>query len=274
MILKLRFYALCCFMLSAFVSAQDIRFATVDNIKLEYIDIGAGDYTLLVESGVGMGVDYWQPLLADLAKLNVRTIVYSRAGNGQSGSVDDISLQASNRRLALLLQTIKADANKLILLGHSFGALHARTFAASHPEKVAGIVLLDPSHEGFQNALSALDKDWADRDNSRLNKMLQQQPEWQQLQQLYQQNALADHNITQMLPAVLVTSSRLNESNWWIGHSPQGKKVWRQLHASLINKNPNAVHFVTDKTGHNVPLDNNALMLKAIDTLLFMLSVG
>lgn len=260
-------------MLSAFVYAQDIRFATVDNIKLEYIDIGAGDYTLLVESGVGVGVDYWQPLLADLAKLNVRTIIYSRAGNGQSGSVDDISLQASNRRLALLLQTIKADNDKLILLGHSFGALHVRIFAGSHPEKVAGIVLLDPSHEGFQNALSALDKDWADRDNSRLDKMLQQ-PEWQQLQQLYQQNALADHNITQMLPAVLVTSSRLNESNWWIGHSPQGKKVWRQLHASLIDNNPNAVHFITDKTGHNVPLDDKALSLKAIDTMLLMLSAG
>ena len=49
-------------MLSAFVSAQDTKFTTVDNIKLEYIDIGAGDYTLLVESGVGMGVGYWQPL--------------------------------------------------------------------------------------------------------------------------------------------------------------------------------------------------------------------
>ncbi|MDP2713424.1 alpha/beta fold hydrolase [Rheinheimera sp.] len=261
-------------MLSAFVSAQDTRLVTVDNIKLEYIDIGAGDYTLLVESGVGMGVGYWQPLLADLAKLNVRTIVYSRAGNGQSGSVDDISLQASNNRLAQLLKIIKADDNKLILLGHSFGALHVRTFAGSHPEKVAGIVLLDPSHEGFHNALSALDKDWADRDNSRLNKMLQQQPEWQQLQQLYHRNAVADSDFTQELPAVLVTSSRLNESNWWIGHSPQGKKVWRQLHASLIDKNPNAVHFVTDKSGHNVPLDDKALTLKAIDTMLLMLSAG
>lgn len=261
-------------MLSAFVSAQDFRFASVDNIKLEYIDIGKGDYTLVVESGVGMGVGYWQPLLADLAQLNVRTIIYSRAGNGQSGSVDDISLQASNHRLAQLLQTLKVDANKLILLGHSYGAMHVRTFAVSHPDKVAGIVLLDPSHEGLQTALSAFDKDWADRDNSRLNNMLQQQPEWQHLQQLYQKGALADGNITQVLPIVLVTSSRLNESNWWIGHSSQGKKIWRQLHASLVDNNPTAVHFVTDKTGHNVPLDNRPLLLKAIDTLLFMLSMG
>ena len=261
-------------MLSAFVSAQDIRFATVDNIKLEYIDVGTGDYTLLVESGVGMGVGYWQPLLADLAMLNVRTIVYSRAGNGQSGSVDDISLQASNHRLAQLLKTIKADDNKLILLGHSFGALHARTFAASHPEMVAGMVLLDPSHEGFQSALITLDKDWAGKDNARLNKMLQQQPEWQQLQQIYQQNTLADGDITQLLPVVLVTSSKLNESNWWIGHSAQGKKAWRQLHVSLIDNNSNAVHFVTDKAGHNVPLDDKALVLKVIDTMLFMLSAG
>lgn len=259
-------------MFSTLVSAQGISFVNVDNTKLEYVDIGAGDYTLVVESGVGMGLGYWQPLLAELATLNVRTIVYSRAGNGQSDSADDISLAASNRRLYQLLTMLKADKSKLILLGHSFGAFHARTFAAGHPEKVAGIVLLDPSHEGFQNALSALDKDWAARDNAHLNKMQQQQTEWQLLQQLYQQNTLADGDITQVLPLVLVTSSQLNESDWWIGHSPQGKKVWRQLHASLVDINPNAVHFVTDKSGHNVPLDNKALLLKAIDTLFFMLN--
>lgn len=261
-------------MFSVAVTAQDIKFATVDNIKLEYIDIGAGDYTLVLESGVGMGVGYWLPLLPDLAGLNTRTIIYSRAGNGQSDSANDISLAASNRRLALLLQTIKADNSKLILLGHSYGALHVRSFAGSYPKQVAGIVLVDPSHEGFQSALSTLDKEWADRDNSRLNKMLQRQPEWQQLQQLYQHNVLADGDITQVLPVVLVTSSQLNESDWWIGHSAQGKKVWQQIHASLIDTNPNAVHFVTDKSGHNVPLDNKALLLKAIDTMLFMLSMG
>lgn len=79
---KLMLYAICCFMFSAFVSAKDVEFITIDNTKLEYINIGAGDFTLVVESGVGMGVGYWQPLLPELTKLNVRTIIYSRAGNG------------------------------------------------------------------------------------------------------------------------------------------------------------------------------------------------
>lgn len=272
MVSKLTLYVFCCFICSAFASAQNIELIAVDNTKIEYIDIGAGNFTLVIESGVGMGVSYWQFLVPDLANLNVRTIIYSRAGNGKSGSADDVSLSASNRRLAQLLASLKADDKKLILLGHSYGALHVRTFAASHPEKVAGIVLLDPSHEGFNHALTEIDKNWATQDNERLNNMQQQQPEWQQLQNIYQNRTITDHDITQQLPTIVVTSSKLNESDWWIGHSPQGKQVWRQLHASLIDKNPNAVHVVTDKTGHNVPLDDKELMVKAIEFVLFMTS--
>jgi hypothetical protein len=69
-----------------------------------------------------------------------------------------------------------------------------------------------------------------------------------------------------------VTSSKLNESDWWIGHSTEGKRLWRELHQSLISKNPKSVHIVTADTGHNVPLENKALVFHSIDTLLALIS--
>jgi len=42
-----------------------VTFATIENMQLEYIDIGTGDLNIIIESGVGMGVDYWKPLLTN-----------------------------------------------------------------------------------------------------------------------------------------------------------------------------------------------------------------
>lgn len=198
-------------------------------------------------------------------------IIYSRAGNGKSEATDDISLASSNKRLKQLLMEVNAGEN-LILLGHSYGGLHVRAFAATYPGSVKGLILLDPSHESFGNELSTLDKAWAQRDALTLNTLQREQPEWHYLQQIYQQNTISDKGITNRIPTVIVTSSKLNESDWWIGHSAEAKQLWRELHQSLISKNPESVHIVTDKAGHNIPLDNKALFFASIDTLLFLVN--
>jgi pimeloyl-ACP methyl ester carboxylesterase len=41
-------------------------------------------------------------------------------------------------------------AGSCILVGHSLGGLYARFFAARHPERIAGLVLVEPGHEDFR----------------------------------------------------------------------------------------------------------------------------
>jgi hypothetical protein len=251
----------------AVAQLQEPRVLAIDGIQMEYIDIGAGSKTLVIESGIGMGLAYWQPLLADLSKLHIRTVIYSRAGNGKSQAVENVSLAASNQRLEKLLTAINAKEN-LILIGHSFGGLHVRAFAAAYPERVKGLLLLDPSHELFDSELSKYDATWAERDRTKLNGMNNNQPEWDLLQGIYHQKMIADDNIANKIPVVIVTSSKLNESDWWIGHSVQGKKIWRDLHQSLIRNNANSIHMVTNQTGHNVPHENKLLLLSSVSALL------
>jgi pimeloyl-ACP methyl ester carboxylesterase len=251
----------------AVAQLQEPRVLAIDGIQMEYIDIGAGSKTLVIESGIGMGLAYWQPLLADLSKLHIRTVIYSRAGNGKSQAVENVSLAASNQRLEKLLTAINAKEN-LILIGHSFGGLHVRAFAAAYPERVKGLLLLDPSHELFDSELSKYDATWAERDRTKLNGMNNNQPEWDLLQGIYHQKMIADDNIANKIPVVIVTSSKLNESDWWIGHSVQGKKIWRDLHQSLIHNNANSIHMVTNQTGHNVPHENKLLLLSSVSALL------
>lgn len=251
----------------AIAQPHEPRVLVIDGIQMEYIDIGAGNKTLVIESGIGMGLAYWQPLLADLSKLHIRTVIYSRAGNGESQAAKDVSLAASNQRLEKLLTAINAKEN-LILIGHSFGGLHVRTFAATYPEQVTGLILLDPSHELFDSELNKIDAAWSKRDTTKLNGMNNNQPEWNLLQGIYLQKMIADDDIANRIPVVIVTSSKLNESDWWIGHSAEGKKIWRDLHQSLIRNNANSIHMVTNQTGHNVPHDNKILLLSSISALL------
>ena len=248
-------------------AGSDFKLASIRNVQLEYIDIGSGNINIVIESGVGMGGKYWQPLLPMLKNLKQRIIIYSRAGNGNSSAVADVSLKQSNMRLRALLELLNIRKN-IVLVGHSYGGLHVREYAKSNQNQVIGLVVLDPSHEQFEKSLVKLDKSWAEKDNEKLNFILAESQEWKILQSVYQKGQLSDNGSITKIPTVIVTSSKLGESDWWIGHSEEGKRIWRNLHYSLIRNNPNSVHIISSKTGHNIPIDAPNLVGKAINQVI------
>jgi pimeloyl-ACP methyl ester carboxylesterase len=84
-----------------------------------------------------------QPELATSA----RVCAYDRAGLGWSErGTAPRTLDAMTGELARLLDAAGIQG-KLVLVGHSFGGIVARSFAAAHRERVAGLVLVDPAHE-------------------------------------------------------------------------------------------------------------------------------
>jgi len=214
-----------------------------------------------------MGVNYWDSFLPFADRLNSRVIIYSRAGNGSSSASSKVSLERSLVRLEKLLFQLNVQDN-LILVGHSFGGFHARNFAHNFVDRVSGLVLLDPSHELFQKELEAIDPEKAKNDNARLNSILKNQPEWQILQDIYTNNVLFPSQPTHNVPTVIVTSSQIGESDWWIGHSEKGKIAWRALHQELISNNSISTHIVTDKVGHNLPIQDPEFTFKAIKSVL------
>jgi pimeloyl-ACP methyl ester carboxylesterase len=95
-----------------------------------------------------MGVDWvgWRKVISKLAETN-RVCVYDRAGYGWSDpgpKPRTASLESDE------LNTLLARARvprPYILAAHSYGAYIARIFASRHREALAGVVLVDPSHE-------------------------------------------------------------------------------------------------------------------------------
>ncbi len=98
---------------------------------------------VILEAGLAATSLSWlftPPLLAEFA----RVISYDRAGLGRSS--DAREAPTVDHLLADLDALTKAlgVTGPLILVGHSFGGLIARTFAHRHPDRVMGLVLVDP----------------------------------------------------------------------------------------------------------------------------------
>jgi pimeloyl-ACP methyl ester carboxylesterase len=111
-------------------------------IKLHYIDLGKGTPVIFVHGSLSDG-GYWANQAEPFAE-RYRVISYSRRYNypyvnparqGYSAVVDAEDLAALIRKLRL---------GRVVIIGHSYGALTALFLAAKHPETVRAMVLAEP----------------------------------------------------------------------------------------------------------------------------------
>ena len=108
---------------------------------------------VLFDSGLGGSSIEWGRVAADLAT-EFTVIRYDRPGFAWSpDSGCDRRAVAAGRRIIELLTTLGID-EPAILVGHSLGGVHVRAAAALAPERVGGLVLVDPSHEGMLETLA------------------------------------------------------------------------------------------------------------------------
>jgi len=102
--------------------------------------------TVVFESGLSQPRETWGTVPSEVAKI-ARVCTYDRAGVAES---DDANFKRKSsdlvRELRILLQK-EGEKDPVVLVGHSFGGLNARMYAMSYPGEVAGLVLVDPSHE-------------------------------------------------------------------------------------------------------------------------------
>lgn len=122
-----------------------------------YIDcFGDKSPTVLIDVGIADSSANWYKIAKSLSK-DVRTCVYDRAGYGWSdpGPGKRTTAQIVHE-LNMLLEFAEVPG-PYVLVGHSFGGFTARYFAATHPNKIVGAVLIDSSHPDQIYRLSELD---------------------------------------------------------------------------------------------------------------------
>jgi pimeloyl-ACP methyl ester carboxylesterase len=121
----------------------------VGGYKLHLHCIGEGTPAVLLIPGAGDYSFDWSRIHADLGK-KTRTCSYDRAGFAWSDvGPNPRTMRQEAWEIHELLSRARIQT-PVLLVGHSIGGLIARVVARDFPKDVAGIVMVDPTHEDTQ----------------------------------------------------------------------------------------------------------------------------
>lgn len=101
---------------------------------------------MIVLGGYGGTTSYAAPLSNEMAKSH-RVCVFDPPGQGWSEAGPEAGRVPERFRAFQALIANSGIASPLVLVGESSGAHVVRLFAASHPSRVAGLVLIDPAFD-------------------------------------------------------------------------------------------------------------------------------
>lgn len=115
----------------------------IDETLSEYALTGSGGPILVLESGLGDALGVWNAFIKEVNGVT-KTFAYNRAGYGKSTSTQkERDGFAIVEELDSLLCALGFEP-PYVLVGHSLGGAFMEIFAQKHPEKVRGLVLIDP----------------------------------------------------------------------------------------------------------------------------------
>jgi proline iminopeptidase len=124
------------------VRAQDHSFQS-QGVELHYRSAGSGTPLVLLSGGPGFDVDYMVPV-ADFIPAGYQRIFLEQRGTGRSRvanmSADNMTLRIVVEDLEALRAHLKQD--RLLLVGHSWGAMLAMAYAVAHPDRIDRLILI------------------------------------------------------------------------------------------------------------------------------------
>jgi pimeloyl-ACP methyl ester carboxylesterase len=111
--------------------------------RLHLVCSGTQSPTVVIEAGASsFAIDF--TLVQQQLARTTRVCAYDRAGHGWSDPAPSAHNIASD--LNALLR-VAGERPPFVLVGASMGGLYVRSYTASYPDQVAGLVLIDPSSE-------------------------------------------------------------------------------------------------------------------------------
>jgi len=236
------------------------------SLTLQKVDVGGHSLNLLIggqgspavvfEGGFGAGIASWSTVQKEVAAF-ARTVSYDRAGLGQSELGPK---PRSAKQIATELHTALEKAGikpPYVLVGHSFGGIYVRVFAERYPKEVAGMVLLDPSQESFN--------DWLKKNHPARLKETQAQiagaPEGVRAEDAATDASYEEARAAKVPPGIPVTLLTATEDETM---PAEARRFWIEKHKEWIATVPGAKHIVVEKTGHFIQAQQPKLVIDTI----------
>jgi len=243
---------------------------------------GDGAPAVILDTGLGGSTPGWGFVQPEVARFT-RVCSYDRAGMGYS---DPGPSPRTARRIASELAELLARsgiAGPVVLVGASIAGFDVRVFASDHPERAAGLVLVDASHEDdvhevprmarFVPLLSTIGvlRLFGPSFGQNIESLAPSVRQFAQATRFraagYQ--AAADEIIhiresaeevrssrrTLTIPVLVVTGARGADENW------------RRLQQDQASLSERGCLITAEQSGHVVPIDQPAVIVEAIRTV-------
>lgn len=273
------------------------RMVDVGGRRLHLLCVGAGSPTVVFESGLGEGSYAWA-LVQPAVGRQYRACSYDRSGIAFSDP------DPAPRSVAGLVSDLhellgrSGERGPYLLVGHSLGGLFVRRYAMRYPDEVAGLVLVDSSHEDGRRTAS---REIADAQAKALAARGEQMKRWRVSGQ-FEEMGFHDKVPKSMLR---VLKPRSGSENWWDARfrenslpdaqddlTPEQRRLqvpvvvitatewptprnyppiaWKQhietrmrLQEELASRSPRSKHIVV-RTEHHVQFENPDIVIKSI----------
>lgn len=231
---------------------QLATFSSINNTK----------YLIVFEAGLGDDHTVWnQKNLPATIRTKQDVLLYDRAGYGKSEkgpAPRDIATLSSELDHVI---TQFAKGRKVVLVGHSLAGMIMRDYAVKHPDQVAGILFVDPSHEAYNNPSQEQEdmiyNTFLKSYGANFGATMEARQLIEDAQYLTTLGDMPD------VPTIVLTSMKEDAS-----HNATDRQNWHNAHELFKKGVKDFTHITTINSGHYIFLDEPNLVLDNLNLLL------
>jgi len=239
--------------------AQAPELIDVGDHRLAIARRGQGGPAVVLESGGGSDIKAWSVILPRIGEFT-SAVAYARAGRSDSEPAKTPrTLTAVVEESRTLLQHAGYKP-PYVLVGRSLGGIYVRAFATMYPTEVAGLVLVDGSHERqeieFARALGMTTEQYLGA-SLKNEKDEATRRELEDLSPVLMAGSLGLPGKLPDLPMVILTNTRPDGP-------PAVLKAWRSLHDELFQSTTHGMHILTNQSGHDIAGHEPELVINVV----------
>jgi pimeloyl-ACP methyl ester carboxylesterase len=250
--------------------------------RIEATVFGSGRPAVVIEPALGGSARAWQPIARTVAA-DTTVVTYDRAPYGASSPARD---GRTPREVAADLHQVLVSLSvtgPLVLVGHSLGGIYLRAYAARHLEQVAGMVLVDSSHEKQQPVLR---ERFTPKDRLlvalTVPQLIVRSRKWRggadrrsavREYRMFKRLGAADQALARgglgSRPLIVVTrgpGSQAHLNRLWL--------AWCDLQRDLAQLSANSRHIISESTDHYLNEGDPGLLISAINEVVTSVRTG